>query len=266
MVETFCIAAGHRDFGKRAHDDILAECNERWLSFSWASCPSFITAVSASFLALLWATCWNVCPLLMSCPSSGWGGSFMQWGLLSVINKPGSMVFYFSENKQLCICKRKWEYFQWALGCLWFEQATNCYASSHFPSFPSHVDAGHGCSSEQLWQSAVVMDSVDHYPLNPPNSPHGRHHFLPAYRVRNGGKKVKQPAQGHAESWGMCSGEDCVGPGRNPSLFRQLRPCWFQIALCNIFFAWVHWSCNKLIKGITVKINPTISSISQEEK
>lgn len=98
----------------------------------------------------------------------------------------------------------------------------------------------HDCSSAQLWQSSVPVDSTARYPLDPPNSPHGRHHFPPAYSVRNGGKKVNQPAQGHAESWGMCSGEDCTGPGRNLSLFGQLRPCWFQTAkppLYNIFFA-----------------------------
>lgn len=157
-------------------------------------------------------------------------------GFLSLINMV-VCFFYLRVNIQIWTWKRKWECLQWALGCLWFGQAANYYASSNFPSFPSHVDAGH--DSEQLWQSSVPVDSVAHYPLNPPNSPHGRHHFPPAYRVRNGSRKVKQPAQSHAESWGMCPGEDCVGPGRNLSLFGQLRLCWLQTAkppLCNLFF------------------------------
>lgn len=140
-------------------------------------------------------------------------------GFLSLIDMVVSF-FYFRENIQFWAWKRKWECFQWVWVCLWFGQAANCYTSSNFPSFPSHVDAGHDCSSEQLWQPSVPVDSVAHYPLNPANSPHGRHHFPPAYRVKyrakgwNNLSKAMQRAGGCAQVkivWGLAEIFPCLG-------------------------------------------------------
>lgn len=160
-------------------------------------------------------------------------GSLVFPGILLLINM---LLCFLCQRKQIQLWAwtRKWGSFQWALVCLCSGQAANCCTSSNFPSSPSRADAGHDCNSAQQWQSLVPADNMARYPPNPPNSPRGRHHFPPAYSVRNGGKKVKQPAQGHAESWGMSSGEVYLGPGRNLSLFRQFRQSWFPDSKASI--------------------------------
>lgn len=74
--------------------------------------------------------------------------------------------------------------------------AAHCCTPSTFTAYPSRADAGHDCSSAQLQLLSVPVENQACYPPGPPNSPRGRHRFPPAYSGRNGGRKVKQPAQG----------------------------------------------------------------------
>lgn len=100
------------------------------------------------------------------------------------------------KQTQLRTWSRKRESFQGALVHPYYELAAHCCTPSTFPVSPSQADARHDCSSAQLRLLFVPVENTSRYPPDPPNSPRGRHHFPPAYSARNGGRKVKQPAQG----------------------------------------------------------------------
>lgn len=203
MMETFHFAAGHRDSkeGLKKGHTITSLQSARKVdcrSAETLSCHPLLLYLPLP--ALLRATYPNPCPLCTSRPSSAQDGSFMHsessFPSLSVINKHVAMFFMSEKTDTTSDLEQKAGKFPRCFGTSVLWVGSTLLHTQHLPSFP--IPSWCQARLQLCTAPAVVCTSGKYVSLSIRSSqqPTWRHHFPPAYSARNGGRKVKQPAQG----------------------------------------------------------------------